>query len=210
MIPMYERDLNSFRAVRAETLRLVQGLGQGQLDFTPVAGKWSAGEVLDHLLLAEKLYRDLIAQLIDLSKAGRAPLIEKGFEDVNTSILFIPPSLLPFLSVPFTVLNMFVPDFVRQAMTKFRIMPVQRPDIADPRKGRPGAELRDDLRVSIAATEALLAANRSLDYSRMRYRHPLTGDNNVLQVFRILANHEQRHQSQLKEILNSKAFPKAA
>ncbi len=210
MIMMYESNLNLFRSVRAETLRISQGLSQAQLDFTPASGKWGAGEVLDHLLLAEKLYRELIGQLIDLTKAGRAPLIDKGFEDVNTSVMFIPQALLPYLAAPFTVFNMFVPSFVREAMTQFRLMPAQVPDIAIPRKGRPGAELRDELRASIAATEALLAANPTLDYKKMRYRHPLMGDNNVLQVLRILAFHEQRHQSQLNDILRSRAFPRAA
>lgn len=207
---MYESNLNLLRSVRAETLRISQGLTQAQLDFAPSPGKWTAGEVLDHILLAEKLYRDLIGQLIDLTKAGRVAEIDKGFEDVNTSIFFIPQAVLPYLALPLTVFNMFVPGFVREAMTRFRLMPVQRPDIASPRKGRPAAEIRDDLRASVAATEALLAANQSLDYTKMRYRHPLMGDNNVLQVLRIVSSHEQRHQSQLNDILRSRAFPKAA
>lgn len=207
---MFGPNLNLFRTVRRDTCDVADRLSQTQLDFTPGAGKWSAGEVLDHLLLADKLYREVIAQLIDLDKAGREPLVEKGFDEVNTSVMFIPKELLPYATAPFTLLNMVIPDFVRETMTVFRILPAQNPDIAQPRKGRAAEELRADLRTSFDSLEALFKGNPALDYRRMRYKHPLMGDNNVLQVLRILAFHERRHQSQMEDIARSRAFPKAA
>ena len=48
--------LNLPATARAATVRLVAPLNQAQLDFSPQAGTWSIGEILDHLLLVEALY----------------------------------------------------------------------------------------------------------------------------------------------------------
>lgn len=207
---MFRNELDLLRSARAETLEMSARLSQNQADFAPAPGKWSAGEVLDHLLVAEKLSRGLISQLIDLEMGGKRPVISLGFREVNTSVAFIPRSLLPFLDVPFTVLNLFVPPFVREAMMQFRIVPAQNPDIAVPRRGVSIAKLREALDSSCRQTAELLRANPSIDYRRLRYQHPLLGDNNVLNILRIVALHERRHQSQLRDILNARWFPKAA
>ena len=190
-------------------MHLTNGLTQEQADFCPGAGKWSAGEVFDHLLLSENLYRKTIAQLIDLTKSGQRPVINETFKEVNTSIAYIPRSMLPFLEVPLTVFNLFVPPFIREMMTEFPVMPAQNPDIARPAKGRPIGELRDALRAAYEQTAALFAANPALDYRRMRYRHPLMGDNNVLGLLRIVSFHERRHQSQIRGILAARHLPRA-
>jgi hypothetical protein len=44
----------------------------------------------------------------------------------------------------------------------------------------------------------------------MIQHHPLMGVNNVLQLLRIVALHEQRHQSQIGDILRLPGFPRAA
>lgn len=202
--------LELLRATRLTTLSLTRDLTQAQVDFRPAADAWSVGQVLDHLLIAEKLYRDSIAELIQMSKDGRRPVIRKGFKDIDTSIAYIPKSLLPFLDVPFTILNMFVPPFVRETMAELRLLPAQNPKIAEPASGRPIGELRDALRDSFDDTAALLKANPNLDYRAMRYHHPLLGENNVAQLLRIVAFHERRHQAQIRDILRSRALPKAA
>ena len=208
---MYKKDLELLRLTRQETLSLIAGISQEQSDFTPAPGKWSVGEVLDHLLLAEGFYRRMFAQLIELKKSGVArPVIKNDFDDLNTSIAYIPKSLLPMLEIPFTVLNMFVPAQVRELMTEFRILPAQGPDKAQPKKGRPVAELREDLRAAYEQTAALLDGNPNYDYREMRYRHPLLGDNSLLQVLRIVALHERRHHSQIQDVLRSRQFPKVA
>lgn len=209
-IVMYHQSLAMLRLARAETLRLGAGVSQAQSDFSPGPGKWSVGEVLDHLLLAEKLYRRIFARLIELQKSGQRPLIRIGFDEVNTSIAFIPKALLPMLELPFTMLNLFVPTVVREALTQFRWLPAQNPDIAVPQKGKPIDELRRALSVSYEETAALLDSNPSLDYRRLRYVHPLMGDNSVLDSLRIVALHERRHQAQIQDILRSRQFPKAA
>ncbi len=112
---MFNQDLEMFRLTRAETLRVSAGITQAQSEFAPAPGKWSVGEVLDHLLLAENFYRRIFVRLVELQKSGARPVIRSSFAEVNTSIAYIPKSLLPLLEVPFTVFNMFVPAVVRAA-----------------------------------------------------------------------------------------------
>jgi len=207
---MFQADLEFLRSTRARTLAKTEGLSQAQMDYSPGSGKWSVGELLDHLQLAEKIYRNEIAQLIELEKAGRKAMLTRSFRDLNVSIAYIPKSLLPIIEIPFTLFNMFVPSAVREPMMRHRLIPAQNPDIATPRKGRPAAELRNELRSSLKETAALFEANPNLDYREMIDRHPLLGANNVLQLLRLLALHEQRHQSQISDIFMDPQYPKAS
>jgi uncharacterized damage-inducible protein DinB len=206
---MYQQELNQFRATRASTLKLAAPLTEEQAAFTPAPGKWSAAEVLDHLLLAEQLYRDRFVKLIEKAKAGEVTEIQSSFDEINTSIMFIPKAMLPALELPFRMMNAFLPPLVRETLTRNRIMPAQAPSIAEPRK-RPLAELRPALEASLAQTQALLDANPNLDYTSMKMSHPLMGSNNVLQLMRIMRLHEERHQDQIRNVMRSPAFPKAA
>src|SRR5882724_1201496 len=133
---MYQHDLELLRTTRVETLRLCSGIDQTQSEFAPEPGRWSVGEILDHLLLAEKLYRNVFARLIELQKSGARAVINNGFADVNTSVAFIPRPVLAMAEFPLTIMNMFVPTAVREAMTQFRILPAQNPDLAEPKKGK--------------------------------------------------------------------------
>jgi hypothetical protein len=118
--------------------------------------------------------------------------------------------VLPLLDIPFSVFNMFVPGFARELLSEYRLMPAQNPGIATPRKGRPVLDLRQELRSSLGETETLFESNRDLDYRQMRFSHPLMGDNNALEVLRIMAMHERRHQSQMRDVLRSRGFPAKA
>lgn len=206
---VYSNDLELLRVTRADTLHLTGGLTQEQADFTHGAGKWSAGEVMDHLMLAENVYRNTISELILLAHAGKRTVINGTFKEVNVSIAYIPKAALPFLEVPLSLFNLFVPPFVREILTEFPVLPTQDPDVAHPRQGRPVGVLRETMRTSYEKTAALFTGNPGLDYKRMRYRHPLLGDNNVLGLIRIVAFHERRHQSQLRTLFESPAFPRA-
>jgi uncharacterized damage-inducible protein DinB len=201
---MYQTELNLVRSARARTLAMIAGLTQAQMDFSPAPGKWSIGELVDHLLLSEQLYREQIAQLIELKKAGRKPVIKRSFADINVSVAFLPRPLLPFLEIPFTLLNWFTPSIVRETIIRYKVFPAQTADRTAPCKGRPAEELREELRASLTQTEALFEAHPGLDYREMISQHPLLGANNALQLLRIVANHEQRHQDQISTLLATK------
>jgi hypothetical protein len=206
---MYKRNLELLRSTRAGTLRLCSGISQAQSEFAR-PGKWSVGENLHHLVLADDLYRSYFAQLIDMQKSGQRPVLRRSFADINTSIAYIPKPILPLLEIPFTVMNMFVPSVVRETMIQFRVLPAQNPDIITPKKRQPMTELRAALQASYDKTAALFNDNPGLDYRGMLYQHPIMGSNSVLQMLRIVALHERRHQSQIQEVLQSRQFPKVA
>ena len=207
---MYQADLALFLAARQRTIELIAGLTQAQAEFSPGPGQWSVGEVVDHILLTEALNRREIAELIDMTKSGRKPYLKRAFADVNVSIAYIPKSMLPFLEVPFRLAGLVIPRAAQEFMTRYRLLPAQSPDVGTPRQGRSLDELRQELRASLQEMVALFEANPTLDYGAMTHQHPLLGLNNVLQLLRIVALHEQRHQSQISDILKHPDFPVVA
>ncbi|MGH8067229.1 MAG: DinB family protein [Candidatus Entotheonellia bacterium] len=206
---MLNTNLEPFRSIRARTLAMVQGLSQAQMDYSPAPGTWSIGEVVDHLILSVDIIREDIAELIELTKTGKQPLLYRSAADFNITTFFIPKCALPLLEVPFNFLNMFVPDRVREFFVRYRLIPARAADTATPRQGRSTAELLDGLRSSLEETEALFAANPNLDYDKMIHQHPLLGTQNVPHLLYTMGLHEERHQSQISGFLTSSQFPKA-
>lgn len=196
-------EIDRFATTRVQTLALTNDLSQERLDRRPASGKWSIGEVLDHLLLSEEFYRGEIERLIDLARSGREPVLRRSFSDVDVSIGFIPKSLLSLFEIPITFAGLFVPNAVREAILRNRLIPAQNPSFATPRHGRSADELREELVASLAKTRAILETNTDLDYRRMVIQHPLMGSNDVPGMLRFLALHEQRHQDQIREILET-------
>ena len=186
--------------MRARTLALVEGLAQQQLDQTPAPNRWSIGEVLDHMLLGERLNREQIARLIQLKRAGQKPELILSFSDLNVSVVGIPRTVLPLLEAPLTLMNMFVPESLRNYLTRTRVLPFSNPDPATPRRGRSATELRGDLKTSLQETEMLFQINPDFDYEEMVVQHPLLGRYNVPGLLRFMSAHEQRHQSQIAGI----------
>ncbi|HZG53898.1 MAG TPA: DinB family protein [Pyrinomonadaceae bacterium] len=197
-----EDALAELRATRERTLALADRLTQREFDRAPGRGGWSVGEVLDHVLLAERLNRDHLARLIELKRSGRRPELRLNFSDVNVSVAYLPRSVLPLLQAPLAIMNAFVPDRLRSYLTRNRLVPFQNPDQAAPRSGRSAAQLRGDLIASFRETEELLRANPDLDYAEMFIQHPLLGSYDAPGLLRFMSAHEQRHQSQMADILS--------
>src|SRR2546423_6765360 len=187
--------LEEFRATRAHTLEMAGGLTQAQLDSRPARGGWSAGEVLDHILLAEATNRGQVAKLIELKRAGRRPELRLTLSDLNVSVAHVPRSVLSLLETPLTIMNMFVPDGLRNYLTRNRLVPFQNPDVATPRRGQPAGRLRDDLAASLRETEALFENNPDFDYGGMIVQHPPLGRSGVPGRARVMSGHRQRHQT---------------
>jgi hypothetical protein len=179
------------------------------MDHQPAPHKWSAGEVLDHLILGQRLNLCYIAELIEMEKAGQRPIKKLTLAEVDVSIGYIPKNLLPALETPFMMLNLIIPSGFRDFMTSHRLVPAQNPSLTTPRRARPADELRNDLFSSFKETETLLEANADLDYGAMMIEHALLGNYNIPGLLRFLALHEQRHQSQINDILAMPRFPGA-
>jgi hypothetical protein len=199
---MVKASLEQFCTTRARTLELVQGLSQEQMDFSPAADEWSIGEILDHLRLNEHVFRTDVAALIDLAKAGKVPQIYRSFAEFNAAPAFIPLWALPFLEVPFTVMHMFIPNSLRESLVQSNLVSIRHPDITTPRQGRSADALRAELRASLQETEALFAANPTLDYDTMTRQHPLLGIQTVPQFLDLLVIEERLHQDQIVKLID--------
>jgi uncharacterized damage-inducible protein DinB len=201
--------LTELESARAQTLGMAEPLSQMQLDYTSRPDAWSIGEILDHLVLAEALYRGEMARLIDLARAGRRPYLYRSFDEINVAPLYMPTMLLTLFSAPIAIMSRTMPDSVRRLLTEFPLVPTRNPDVATPRRNRPGAALRAGLRQSLADTRALLAAHGDLDFDRMISEHPLTGPASIPQMLGFLAQHERRHQGQMDRVRRQRNFPPA-
>jgi hypothetical protein len=202
-------ELHEFRATRARTLAITEQLTEKQLEWTPGSKQWSIGEVLDHMILAERVNREQIAKLIEMERHGRVPELSLTFSDLNISVAGVPRSLLPLIEGPITFMNMFVPEGLRNYLTRHRLIPFRNPDVATPRPGRSETDLANDLNASLQETEMLLRNNADLDFHKLILRHPLLGSYDVPGLLRFMAAHEQRHQSQINNIIASPRFPKS-
>jgi hypothetical protein len=204
---MIERNIAAFVAARTQTIAAVAPLSQAQLDFCPRQGSWSVGEVADHLVLAEALYRGEIAALIELVKKGQRPYIRRSFAEVNVSPFFLPDPVLTMFQMPLGIVSRMIPQAVRSMVTEFPLLPTRNPDIATPRPRRLAEELKRDLVGSAEQTRRLIETNPGLDYASMISEHPLTGATNVAQIFGFLALHERRHQQQMERVRRHPRFP---
>ena len=207
--PVTDTALSGLGPARIRTLRAIASLTQPQLDFSPREGRWSIGETVDHLLLAEALYRGEIGRLVELRRAGQQAYIRRSFADMNGAPFHLPDMVLSWLEVPLGIANRFIPDVVRDFLTEHVIVPVRNPDQATPRPRRPGADLRRELLSSLEQTRTLVLGNADLDFSQMVSEHPLTGASDIRQMLTFLASHERRHHAQMDRVRSDPRFPRS-
>lgn len=203
---MIEKELQNFRLVRETTIRLFERLGQQQIDFKPSSDKWSVGETLDHILLSGQVGIGHLQTLFDLYRSGREPFLNLTFTDINVAPIFIPKSFLPFFEIPFAVSSAFTPQCVKDLIIGNRLFAAKNPDVAEPRPGRSAAELINDLNNSGREMENLFAANSDLNFRELKISHPVFGTYDAPGYLRFIAQHEQRHQAQITEIIADARF----
>jgi hypothetical protein len=195
--------LGELSAVRRVTLMLADATSQAALDERPVPDKWSAGEVLDHVLRIERYQCEQIRELIRLARRRRQLVLRRGFAEVDISIAFIPKPIIALFEAPLMTISALVPSSFRELLMKRRWGAAQHPTFSTPKRGRPAAELRRDLEMSLHVTGDLVFRNRELPYERMILEHPLLGRVNVAGILRFLTKHEQGHQGQFLEAVTA-------
>ncbi len=202
-----DTEISAFGRCRTKTLEMTESLSQQQLDYSPAAERWSVGEVLHHLFLTEKTYRDDLAKLIELKKSGKRSVLNRSFSDIDIRFLFLPKFVMRLGEIPIGIFSNLMPRDFRDFLIRNRLIPFQNPSISDPQKGIAGAQLRKMLTASLAETEKLIRSNARLNFDSMIHKHPVLGINSAPQLIRIQTSHEERHQSQIKEIKNHRDFP---
>ncbi len=194
-------ELEEFRDTRNETLEIVGGLSQAELDAVPAAGGWSVGEVLDHLTRVDRLFRRGLDELYARKRDGRPPFVFRGLAESEVSIPLVPDSLLPLFDPPMAFLGVAVPRSVRQVVSRDRRVPTRAPAIIRPRAGRPADDLLAELREMPDYLRRLFDDNPDIRASELFYYDPLTGVATVPGILTFSASHESRHQEQLRELV---------
>ena len=200
-----------FRDTRSETLDLARDLTQEQLDFPSGPRKWSVGQVLDHLVRVDEVFREEYDELLRRWKKKRRGVgLFRTLSDAGFSLPLVPDAFLPLFDLPAAMAGVFIPRQVRQAVFSNRAVPAQAPGRIKPREGRKADNLRGELSEFQEYLEEFFADNPDVEWEKLRYYNPLCGFTNLPGVMSFIASHEERHQGQIREILDSEGFPKAA
>ena len=199
-------DFEHAREVREETLFLVRELDQQQSEHRPKPGKWSVGEVLDHLV---KLDRLIVRELeVALQQRRRGlPFVYRGIADIDTTIPWVLRPALPFFEVPFSIFNTLLPQTARRAFTGSRSVPLQAPGVIAPRYRRPIDSLRQELGETFDTLRQQQTDFPGIDLDRVYYYNPIAGFGSVAGLYRFVSNHEERHQGQLHDLLDDASMP---
>lgn len=207
-----DRGLAKLRAARQGTLSLIDDLTQEESDFfpgtlLPSAKSWSIGQIVQHLLLIEGIYRTLMQNLIELGRQGAKKNLELTFAEIDNSIAFIPKPVISKLAAPLNLLNMMIPRSIREEMFRIPLIPGTNPRAAEPVLSRPITELREEAVTSLRTTEEIFNGHLPPDLLERTFSHPLLGSNNAADVLGILAAHEQRHHAQIRRAFADPHFP---
>jgi uncharacterized damage-inducible protein DinB len=200
--PRLEPAVQGLRDTRRRTLELVAPLSQHELDTVPEPGAWSVGEILDHLLKSDQVYRADLSELFERFDRGLPPELHRSLSEFDLGVRWVPRSLTPLLTAPFAVFNWFAPPSLRRLATRAPILPVRNAERTTPRAGRPGESLRAELEASLEETTELLGRARGeLPLDRMRVTYPLIGTKTLPELLVFAADHELRHQGQIESTL---------
>jgi len=195
-------ELRTVKSVRLKTLSLVEGLTQAEADHVD-PGKWSVGQLLDHLHKSDRLYRGEIEKLVRLKREGKPAVVTVSLAEMEFPVPIVPKVLLPLADIPVGIANYFIPNSLRELFLRNRLVKAEAPPVLRPEKGKPIEELILNLRRAIDEMDRLFEENSDIDFSRLRYYHPLFGYNDVYDILGLLVSHEQRHQTQLSALVDS-------
>lgn len=194
-------ELKSLQAVRLRTLSLIEPLDQKQLDYAPAHGKWSIGEIVDHILLAQQFERGLIEELILLSRSGKRPFVRRTLLQFELRPAFLPRRLILPLEPLLSFFSTHIPPSFRAWVITRRPVPFRGPAQAAPRRCLPGNDLRKRLLTSHESIASLYETNADLDFHTLVARHSMLGSMDMIEMLRIMAYHETRHQKQISRTM---------
>lgn len=203
MTERHRESLDELRKGREDTLALVADLGQQQLDTVPGPGRWSLGEILDHLVRADEMLTKEIRVLEEKSRRGDRPFVYRSLRDVGAPFGWLPLPLRLPLEAGLVGWNMAVPPVVREWIMGQRQLRVKASEVLRPEAGRPAKTLCADLRLGVSEIERLVEqpAPDGAGLDGVVYYSPIAGFNGVDGLIRLIARHERRHQEQIREVM---------
>ncbi len=193
---------NELRAAREDTLTLVADLDQARLDAVPEPGRWSIGEILDHLVRTDEEFLSEIRRLADKQRRGRTPFVYRSLREIGAPLGSLPLPLRWPIEGTLALWNAAIPPVLRRWAFGQRRLRAPAPQSLLPRPGRAAAKLAADLRASLEELESL-ENTAGIDLDAAVYYSPVAGYNSGRGLIRLLARHDRRHQEQIREVLDA-------
>lgn len=165
---------------RARLLEHVAPLSQSQIDWRAAETDWSIGEVLDHLCLVE---------------IGSSKILHKHAKETKDKNFSAPP-------LDGSVLNSLDQFQIETVRTK-----IKAPDMVAPRSGIGKAELMNNLETCRVKLLESIQTLDAYDLHQLDFPHPFMGRLDLYQWILFIGKHEQRHTTQVENILASPDFP---
>lgn len=165
--------------VRAEVLREAEGLSQPQADWKPGAKDWSAGEIIDHLTIAEIATGKLTTKLFKESEAAG--------------------SLVPF---PAGLVALGRPPKGPEG-------PTEAPQVVWPEAGKSIDELIGTMKATRERSRQSVERLATADPRPLKFKHFRFGDLDLGQWWSLQAEHDGTHLQQIRDIKRAAGFPKS-
>jgi hypothetical protein len=188
--PLVQGFLGQLAFIRRETAALTDGIGASRFNWVPAPGRWSAGQVIEHLNLTGRDYLNRITPLLEAARA-------KGLRDRGD----YKPTLIGGLMVR----SMEPPP-----RRRFKAPKMWQPAGAGPALD-PAAELAR-LHALHDALDAQLRAADGLDLRRIKLASPVSPliRMNAGDALNLVLTHERRHLYQLRQITEEAGYPPVA
>jgi hypothetical protein len=156
----------------------VRGLSEVQLGFQLAAGRWSIGEILDHLCLAERAMTRSISRLLQQA-AGLGQIAEPGSME---------------------------PPVSRIDLERYNL-PAGAPESVLPSAGRPLERLLAGLEESRERLQEVTKRAEGRVVGNVTLPHFQLGELNFYQWLAVEGAHERKHLEQIRRIKAAPAFP---
>jgi uncharacterized damage-inducible protein DinB len=201
-------EADRFHGIREKTLTVLSEVNVEQAMWSPRSGVWSIAQIADHLLLTEEMYREQFERLLEMGREGRNTSIEISLSEVDVGLVMVPREIVPFFEIPLKMFNLFVPHVVRETFVRYPLLAALNPKASAPREVLSLDKLREDLALSLEATEYFFRTPMPHNIHDLTINHPIMGNNSIPQLFRIVMAHEERHQAQMADLRAHANFPK--
>jgi len=165
--------------VRTALLAEVQGLTEAQLGFQAEEGRWSIGEILDHLCLSERNISRTVSRIFQQA-AGLGLVSEAGWEE-------LPPPVID--------------------QTRYD-QPAGAPESVRPSPDRPLERLLAGLEESRERLGEVAARADGRVVGGVRMQHFQLGDLDFYQWLLVEGAHERKHLEQIRRVKQRPAFPR--
>jgi hypothetical protein len=197
-------------AARQRTIELIDGLSQEDSERCPEesnkflgeAGKWSIGEVLDHVLRVQLALGGEVEELLRLDEQEEPTVLRRTYKDYDVAPGLIPRAAMPVLEIGFDLFNRVsksvLPYSARQRLLRTRSIPIQNPTKWLPEEGRSITELREELQSAMSYLETLLKKETKKPLEELILSHTVFGTYSVPELLGVLEVHETWHHKDIE------------